>query len=150
MLKLNLLTMIIVTRSIVGLKKEESEALLNFLYLHIAKGIDFQARVRWAPGTVVVWDVSLSTTLDKKLTDSKNRIGSLCTRQPWIGSREREGIWLGSHLKLRLLSRLRMSSQSRKYRWGSTLWPSWKPSVWTASSVLIFFPFFNLFVCRSF
>lgn len=44
------------TRSIVGLKKEESDALLAFLYAHIARGIDYQARVKWAPGTVVVWD----------------------------------------------------------------------------------------------
>ena len=58
-----------VTRSIVGLKKEESEALLNFLFLHIARGVDYQARVRWAPGTVVVWDVS-------KLLDSSNQTRS--------------------------------------------------------------------------
>ena len=44
------------TRRIVGYKREESEYLLNFLYDHIAKGQDFQARVKWAPGTVVVWD----------------------------------------------------------------------------------------------
>ncbi|CAI7608295.1 unnamed protein product [Penicillium pancosmium] len=44
------------TRSIVGLKKEESDALLSFLLAHIGRGIDFQARVRWAPKTVVVWD----------------------------------------------------------------------------------------------
>lgn len=44
------------TRRIVGFKKEESDFLLNFLYDHIAKGQDFQARVKWAPGTVVVWD----------------------------------------------------------------------------------------------
>ncbi|KAJ5749661.1 hypothetical protein N7533_006689 [Penicillium manginii] len=44
------------TRSIVGLKKEESDALLDFLLAHIGRGIDFQARVRWAPKTVVVWD----------------------------------------------------------------------------------------------
>ncbi|KAF2655935.1 TauD-domain-containing protein [Lophiostoma macrostomum CBS 122681] len=44
------------TRRIVGYKKEESDFLLNFLYDHIAKGQDFQARVKWAPGTVVVWD----------------------------------------------------------------------------------------------
>lgn len=44
------------TREIVGFKKEESDYLLNFLYQHIAKGADFQARVRWEPGTVVVWD----------------------------------------------------------------------------------------------
>lgn len=44
------------SRRIVGYKKEESDFLLNFLYDHIAKGQDFQARVKWAPGTVVVWD----------------------------------------------------------------------------------------------
>jgi alpha-ketoglutarate-dependent taurine dioxygenase len=48
----------IVTRSIVGYKKEESDMLLNFLYDHIAFGADFQARVQWKPGMVVFWDVS--------------------------------------------------------------------------------------------
>lgn len=45
-----------VVREIVGLKKEESDAILKLLYTHIASGADFQARVKWAPGTVVVWD----------------------------------------------------------------------------------------------
>jgi len=44
------------TRNIVGYKKEESDFLLKFLYDHIALGADFQARVKWAPKTVVVWD----------------------------------------------------------------------------------------------
>ncbi|KAJ5103599.1 hypothetical protein N7532_004128 [Penicillium argentinense] len=44
------------TRSIVGLKKEESNALLDFLLAHVGRGIDYQARIRWAPKTVVVWD----------------------------------------------------------------------------------------------
>lgn len=44
------------TRSIVGLKQEESDAILEFLYDHIAKGIDFQTRVKWLPRSVVVWD----------------------------------------------------------------------------------------------
>jgi sulfonate dioxygenase len=44
------------TRSIVGYKQEESDALLKFLYDHIAYGADFQARVKWAEKTVVVWD----------------------------------------------------------------------------------------------
>lgn len=44
------------SRRIIGYKKEESDYLLNFLYDHLAKGQDFQARVKWAPGTVVVWD----------------------------------------------------------------------------------------------
>lgn len=47
-----------VTRHIVGYKKEESDALLKFLYDHIAFGADFQARVKWEEKTVVVWDVS--------------------------------------------------------------------------------------------
>ncbi|KAF6765442.1 alpha-ketoglutarate-dependent taurine dioxygenase [Ephemerocybe angulata] len=44
------------TRSIVGFKKEESDALLNFLYDHIAKGADFQVRATYQKGTVVIWD----------------------------------------------------------------------------------------------
>jgi sulfonate dioxygenase len=46
----------LVTRRIVQYKKEESDFLLRFLYDHIAKGADFQVRVKWAPKTVVVWD----------------------------------------------------------------------------------------------
>jgi sulfonate dioxygenase len=48
----------LVTRRIVQYKKEESDNFLRFLYDHIAKGGDFQVRVKWAPRTVVVWDVS--------------------------------------------------------------------------------------------
>ena len=44
------------TRRIVGFKREESDYLLKFLYDHIALGADFQARVKWEKGTVVVWD----------------------------------------------------------------------------------------------
>ncbi|KAG2016234.1 alpha-ketoglutarate-dependent taurine dioxygenase [Coprinopsis cinerea AmutBmut pab1-1] len=44
------------TRHIVGFKKEESDALLKFLYDHIAKGADFQVRANYLPGTVVIWD----------------------------------------------------------------------------------------------
>ncbi|KAJ5873428.1 uncharacterized protein N7473_013301 [Penicillium subrubescens] len=44
------------TRSIVGLKTEESDALLGFLLAHIGRGIDYQARIKWAPKTVVIWD----------------------------------------------------------------------------------------------
>lgn len=47
-----------VTRYIVGFKKEESDFLLKFLYDHIALSQDLQTRIRWRPGTVVVWDVS--------------------------------------------------------------------------------------------
>lgn len=47
---------VLVTRDIVGLKKEESDALLKFLYDHLGFGADFQARVKWEEKTVVVWD----------------------------------------------------------------------------------------------
>ena len=55
---MHLLTSKTVTRYIVGLKREESDAILNLLYNHIATGIDFQARVKWSEKAVVVWDVS--------------------------------------------------------------------------------------------
>ncbi|RMZ89406.1 hypothetical protein DV736_g3371, partial [Chaetothyriales sp. CBS 134916] len=44
------------TRYIVGFKQEESDAILQFLYNHIALSQDLQCRVKWKPGTVVVWD----------------------------------------------------------------------------------------------
>ncbi|KAM4058809.1 taurine catabolism dioxygenase tauD, tfdA family protein [Hirsutella rhossiliensis] len=44
------------TREILGMKKEESDAILQFLYNHMAFGADFQARIKWEEGTVVVWD----------------------------------------------------------------------------------------------
>lgn len=50
------LTSSAVTRYIVGFKKEESDYLLKFLYDHIALSQDLQTRIRWKPGTVVVWD----------------------------------------------------------------------------------------------
>lgn len=44
------------TREIVGMKKEESDAILKFLYDHLAFGADFQARIKWEEKTVVIWD----------------------------------------------------------------------------------------------
>ncbi|KAF4977222.1 hypothetical protein FDECE_18379, partial [Fusarium decemcellulare] len=43
-------------RSIMGYEKEESDALLNFLYHHIALSQDIQCHVKWSPRSVVVWD----------------------------------------------------------------------------------------------
>ncbi|KAJ7065255.1 hypothetical protein C8F01DRAFT_1124921 [Mycena amicta] len=44
------------TRRIVGMKKEESDLILNFLYDHIAKSGDHQARIKWEPNSMVLWD----------------------------------------------------------------------------------------------
>ncbi|TYJ59215.1 hypothetical protein B9479_000204 [Cryptococcus floricola] len=44
------------TTSINGMKKEESENLLKFLFNYVARAADTQARVKWEEGTVVVWD----------------------------------------------------------------------------------------------
>ncbi|ORY26030.1 hypothetical protein BCR39DRAFT_566124 [Naematelia encephala] len=44
-----------IAQRVVGFKPEESAHLLNFLHSHI-KSLDFSCRVRWEPGTVVVWD----------------------------------------------------------------------------------------------
>ncbi|KAG7098939.1 hypothetical protein E1B28_000829 [Marasmius oreades] len=44
------------TRRILGLKREESETLLKFLYDHVDRSVDLQARLKWTPHTVAVWD----------------------------------------------------------------------------------------------
>ncbi|KIY43885.1 TauD-domain-containing protein [Fistulina hepatica ATCC 64428] len=44
------------TRRIVGLKKEESDAILNLLYDHIGKSADCHTRLRWQPYTIAIWD----------------------------------------------------------------------------------------------
>ncbi|WWD18271.1 hypothetical protein CI109_102721 [Kwoniella shandongensis] len=44
------------TTSIQGMKTEESKGLLEWLFAYIARGADFQARVKWEEGTVIVWD----------------------------------------------------------------------------------------------
>ncbi|KAK6341467.1 hypothetical protein TWF696_008540 [Orbilia brochopaga] len=43
-------------QGIVGYKKEESDAIIGFLAAHTAGGQDFQVRMKWKKGTVVVWD----------------------------------------------------------------------------------------------
>lgn len=44
------------TSHIKGLKRRESDALLNMLYDHIAHGINFQVRFQWQPNSVAIWD----------------------------------------------------------------------------------------------
>lgn len=45
------------TRGIVGMKREESDCILQFLYNHIANSPDLQCRVKWEPKMVILWDV---------------------------------------------------------------------------------------------
>ncbi|KAJ3962219.1 hypothetical protein N0V92_001044 [Colletotrichum tropicale] len=55
------------TQRIVGWDDEESDYLLKFLFDHINRGHDFCCRVRYDPGTVVIWDQRVtqhSQTLD--------------------------------------------------------------------------------------
>ncbi|KAF8807287.1 alpha-ketoglutarate-dependent sulfonate dioxygenase [Phlegmacium glaucopus] len=59
------------TRRIVGLKREESESILRLLYDHIDKSSDNQARVKWEPNTVVVWDNRI--TAHSAIVDFKER-----------------------------------------------------------------------------
>lgn len=51
------------TKYIIGLKQEESDTILNFLYDFIAKATEFHARVRWEDATVIVWDKYDCTSL---------------------------------------------------------------------------------------
>ena len=44
------------TERIVGLGDHESAAILAMLYDHIARRPDLHCRIRWQPGTVVMWD----------------------------------------------------------------------------------------------
>ncbi|GAA6003518.1 hypothetical protein JCM10207_000371 [Rhodosporidiobolus poonsookiae] len=44
------------TTRVVGLKAEESKAILDLLFNHLAAGHDFMIRARWAKNTVVCWD----------------------------------------------------------------------------------------------
>jgi taurine dioxygenase len=43
------------TDAIESLTRSESAALLAMLLAHIAEGVEFQCRVRWEAGTVVIW-----------------------------------------------------------------------------------------------
>ncbi|MEZ5376867.1 MAG: TauD/TfdA family dioxygenase [Acidimicrobiales bacterium] len=44
------------TERIKGLKRAESDALLQMLFRHVADGVNFQCRVRWEPRTMTMWD----------------------------------------------------------------------------------------------
>ena len=48
------------TKYILGLKVEESDAILQMLFNHIKMGQDFHLRAHWEEGTVVVYDNRLT------------------------------------------------------------------------------------------
>lgn len=66
----DVLTIPLATREIIGLKKEESDAILKFLFDHIAFGADFHVRFKWEEDTVLVWDNRV--TLHSALIDWNN------------------------------------------------------------------------------
>ncbi|KAF2107702.1 hypothetical protein BDV96DRAFT_693192 [Lophiotrema nucula] len=61
---------------IVGLKREESNAITDMLYRHLQGSLDFHTRVKWEEGTVVVYDnrmVMHSVVLDYPLGEGEKR-----------------------------------------------------------------------------
>ena len=118
-----------VTRHIIGYKQEESDFLLKFLYDHIALSQDLQVRVKWAPRTVVVWDVSISlcyssrtvadvvgcrTALRLILPRSTGRTASVVI---WQGLLRRRNVQRRLHSTL---IRRRVASRPRTSRMGRT------------------------------
>ncbi|THG98452.1 hypothetical protein EW026_g3730 [Hermanssonia centrifuga] len=71
------------TRRIVGFKREESDAILNFLYDHIDRSIDSQVRTKWEPYTVVLWDnrVTAHSAILDFIETSERRHGIRITPQ---------------------------------------------------------------------
>ena len=88
--------MVSVTRYIIGLKKEESDLLLKFLYDHIAYGQDFHVRVRWTEKAVVVWDVRRNVHTHLVIYIDESRIVWLATARLWTGSTASADTLLGS------------------------------------------------------
>ncbi|KIY65906.1 TauD-domain-containing protein [Cylindrobasidium torrendii FP15055 ss-10] len=71
------------TRRIIGFKREESDTILNFLYDHIARSGDIQARIKWAKNTVVLWDnrVTAHTAIVDYAKGAERRHGARITPQ---------------------------------------------------------------------
>lgn len=47
-----------------------AEAILRLLYDHIDKSADNQARVKWEPNTIVLWDNRVTAHVSRMLLDS--------------------------------------------------------------------------------
>ncbi|TXT12834.1 hypothetical protein VHUM_01235 [Vanrija humicola] len=72
------------TKRIVELSSSESDAILEFLYDHVAANHDIQVRFRWEPNSLAIWDNRSSFHAPTPDVDSATREG---TRSVSIGER---------------------------------------------------------------
>lgn len=99
------------TRKILGLKTEESDNLLLFLFNHTASCLDAHVRLQWDENTVVIWDnrrLLHSRTLDwdsedirhafRVTTIAERPIGSKEEYESWTPAKEEENIKLTEYL----------------------------------------------------
>jgi len=94
------------TRRIAGLKKEESDYLLRFLFDHLARSADLHVRASYEPGTVVIWvRVCSSPTLAVDIDDFCRTTVLLAIRR--LGTLIPHSVAMPSvlHLKLKFPSR---------------------------------------------
>ncbi|CAG8978795.1 hypothetical protein HYALB_00011060 [Hymenoscyphus albidus] len=81
------------TKRIEGFDDDESEYLLKLLFNHIASGHDFSCRVRYQPGTVVLWDQRAcqhSQTLDYAVRERRHAFRLTCLANVPIPSKIEE------------------------------------------------------------
>ncbi|KAL6850587.1 hypothetical protein ACO1O0_007711 [Amphichorda felina] len=95
------------TKRIVGFDEEESDYLLGFLFDHISKRQDFQCRVRYEAGTVLVWDQRVtnhSQTLDYPAGERRHgfRLTPLANRPIPAKVEEDDGECARDHARVQL------------------------------------------------
>ncbi|KAH8655398.1 hypothetical protein BX600DRAFT_482921 [Xylariales sp. PMI_506] len=78
------------TQRIMGWDDEESDYMLKFLFDHVNRGQDFSCRVRYEPGTIVIWDQRVtqhSQTLDYSAGDRRHAFRLTALANPPIPSK---------------------------------------------------------------
>ena len=93
------------TTRIIDLKKEESDALLKFLFDHLTNSQDCQLRVQWTDDTVVIFDVS-------KAFFFSSRRKVLLPHVPSIQQLTSESIWADAPILSRTEPRLTRPSST--------------------------------------
>ncbi|KAL1862088.1 hypothetical protein Plec18167_001131 [Paecilomyces lecythidis] len=81
-----------------GLKEAETKVLLDFLMQHVITGHDFQARVRWQPRSIVIFDnrstlhSAIVDYLDEEQNAKPRHIFRLCamTEKPIPASQDKQ------------------------------------------------------------